>query len=433
MKFIFFIFSFLIFQNLLSQNNWIKQQSSVQENLKKIFFCDSLYGWIIGDSGVILHTNDGGNNWISQSRNSGHFLVDVFFLNRNIGWAIGWKTSPVNYGTVIYKTSNSGNNWSFENFYDTTLFVSAIYFLSQTKGVIGCEAGIKTLYYTSNGGNNWIASANDSTFYSNFPVREIKFKDENTGFAVGGYFDMAGVVWKTTNGGMYWSDKVIGSEPINDICFLNNNKLITAGGDFEYGVSIGVSENFGSIWNYIMTGCFGIGYSISFRNNLEGWIPTGFSQKFLFTSNSGINWNITDTPDSSSIYWTTFSNQKTGWSVGSNGTILKYLSTNVGISFDDESLIKNDIEIKSVYPNPFNSSTNIQFEIKTNGNIQIAVFDINGKEVYSSNRINYDKGKHSFLLKFPDLSSGIYFYELQYFNGKNNYAKLKTGKLLLIK
>jgi len=41
--------------------NWTAQVSGARVQLRKIWFVDERQGWAVGDSGVILHTTDGGS------------------------------------------------------------------------------------------------------------------------------------------------------------------------------------------------------------------------------------------------------------------------------------------------------------------------------------------------------------------------------------
>jgi len=79
------------------------------------------------------------------------------------------------------------------------------------------------------------------------------------------------------------------------------------------------------------------------------------------------------------------------------------------------------------YPNPFNSSTTIQFRISQNSHLTLDILDINGGIVEKLFSGNLDKGSHSVTWNPPHISSGIYFMVLQ--SNKN----VMTNKLLYIK
>lgn len=56
----------LFFYSTDGGNNWNAARTGVQTPLNKIWFVDQNYGWIVGDLGVILATQDGGRTWKKQ-------------------------------------------------------------------------------------------------------------------------------------------------------------------------------------------------------------------------------------------------------------------------------------------------------------------------------------------------------------------------------
>jgi len=412
---------------LFSQNTWTRQASAYDENFKQVIFTDSLYGWIAGDSGLIIHTTNGGNNWITQNRNPYDYLIDAFFLNRTYGWNIAWRVSGASMQSVIYSTSNGGQNWSTYVYPDSTVLLNTVYFLNQQTGFIGCTyTSSKTILRTTNGGTNWQPANVDSNFASVFPVKKINFMDANTGFAVGGYLDICGVLWKTTDGGNYWTSHTVSAEPYNSIAFPNPNTVVISGGDYEYGVSITYSTDRGANWSTYFTGYFGIGYSVSFRTGSEGWVSSGFSKMFLKTTDAGVSWNSFSTPESTSVYSVTFPNQKTGWAVGDNGTILKFSGDPIGINNAD-SEIPDRIRLYPNFPNPFNSSSRIRFEINMPEYVKIIVYDVMGREVSTLVNEKLKGGSYEVNFDGSRLSSGVYFYRLT----AGHFTE--TRKLILMK
>ena len=84
---------FLVFITLVvhgsiqSQGSWELMQIPTTKNLISVSFVDSLTGWVVGDSGIIMHTMDGGQSWEVQESRTNNNIIDVFFLNSEYGWA----------------------------------------------------------------------------------------------------------------------------------------------------------------------------------------------------------------------------------------------------------------------------------------------------------------------------------------------------------
>jgi len=94
----------------------------------------------------------------------------------------------------------------------------------------------------------------------------------------------------------------------------------------------------------------------------------------------------------------------------------------------NEYLIPNKSMISSVYPNPFNPSTMIEFDLELNEIVSLKIYNLNGQLI--ENLINdhyYDAGFHKLVWDASDYSSGIYLLQLKTSN------TIQTEKLLLVK
>lgn len=435
-KFILILLFFLLSSSILFSQPasvWIKQTNSpTSYNLKRVFFVDSLYGWIIADSGRIYRTTNGGQNWAQQFSNSTYNFQDIFFFNRNRGWALAWYYDYNYYGSFIFSTTNGGLNWTYYLYPDTMVYANVIYFTSLTTGYLGLSfPQPKVLMYTTNGGTNWSPSEIAQGLVSNFPITRIKFINQTTGFAVGGYIDIAGVVWKTSDAGLNWVSQPVGAEPLWDLFIWDVNHIYSSGGDFEYGISVSQTTNLGSNWTYNWLEIFGMGLSISFRIQNEGWIASGFSEFLVYTTNAGERWIEIPTPDSTMITSVVFPNQKTGWAVGEHGTILKYSAGSSGINnqntkIEDYSLVYN-------YPNPFNSYTTIRYQVIYPSFVTIEVFDINGKFLKKVKEEFQNSGIHKYKFYADDLTSGVYFYKVRIKQIYDGRELINSGKMVLVK
>lgn len=393
-------------------DHWLTMQSPTNKNLRAMFFTDSLKGWIGGDSGLILKTTNGGQNWTQQPTGLNTTVYSIFFSNENTGYALAWEldnTPPNFYGTRYLFTTNGGTVWNNLLFPDTNYFANTVYFRDLQNGYLGGTQG--KIYFTTDGGQAWNQSSIDSGLVFGFPVEEIEFFNANSGYAVGGAFDIAGIVWRTSNGGRSWQTRIVGPEPVNDIHIIDENNAIGVGGDFEYGSSKVVTGNSGFDWEYFEFGVFGIANSIAFRNSQEGWISLGIVDSFLVTTNGGLNWSMSPVPQQGRIYKIIFADQRNGWAIGNNGILLKYNSSIIGIN-NFSSTTPSRFELYQNYPNPFNPNTSINYELKIAGYVTLKVFDILGHEVMTLVDEKQSPGNYEIDFNGHDFSSGIYMYKL---------------------
>ncbi len=86
-----------------------------------------------------------------------------------------------------------------------------------------------------------------------------------------------------------------------------------------------------------------------------------------------------------------------------------------------------EFSITSAYPNPFNSSTNIQYEIPERMNTQIVMYSVTGAELVVLSDGMIEAGNHSFQLDMSGYSSGVYLVRI--ISGD----KMDVQKLTLIK
>jgi Secretion system C-terminal sorting domain len=102
-------------------------------------------------------------------------------------------------------------------------------------------------------------------------------------------------------------------------------------------------------------------------------------------------------------------------------------------SFNYSSIVNVDIsapvkfELAQNFPNPFNPSTTIRYQLPVNSRITLKVFDMLGKEV--TTLVNEEKlaGSYEITLNADKLSSGVYYYQLK----TDNFVQ--TKKFALVK
>jgi len=415
-----------------SQDYWIPLETPTERDFNKMCWLDTLKGWVVGDSGTILKTTDGGLSWTFQESGIRNDILDIFMLDENQGWGIALdlpsRDNPV-YGTLFLKTENGGATW--ENQPIPEKFFRAVKFLDPLRGWMGGEYGI--LEGTTDGGLTWFPANVDSSTYSGFGIRNIKFHTPNYGYAMGGQFDIVGVVWRTTDGGQRWVIQAVNSEPLNGFFFFDSMNIIAVGGDFDFGAGIVRTSTGGEKWDYLYPAVWGEAREVAFRTPAEGWAPLGFAGTYMFSLDSGRTWTDRFTPDSSAVYDIAFLDSRTGYMVGDRGTVLKFNPSAVGVR--EESVeIPSSTALHQNYPNPFNPSTSIKYTLVERSLVTIEVFDLLGREVQTLLKGAQESGLHEVGFDAEGLPSGMYFYRLTAQPQGNNSGRYsETRKMLLVR
>jgi chitinase len=79
------------------------------------------------------------------------------------------------------------------------------------------------------------------------------------------------------------------------------------------------------------------------------------------------------------------------------------------------------------FPNPFNPSTVIRFDLATGGDVSLAVYDVLGREVAMLVRGRREAGQHQATWDAREAAGGVYFYSLR------SGSSVETRRMLLLK
>ncbi len=90
-----------------------------------------------------------------------------------------------------------------------------------------------------------------------------------------------------------------------------------------------------------------------------------------------------------------------------------------------ESVIPNEFTITSIYPNPFNAQLNITYEVRSEADVLLELFDLNGRLVTTLVDSRLTAGSHTTHWDGSALTSGIYLVRLKSEN------KIITKKIVL--
>ncbi len=428
-----YILVFIIFKQLIvsAQPSWEKIKTPTDFDLIKIFYLDSLHCWVAGDSGVIMFSSDQGSSWQMQNSGVSNFISDIFFLNENQGWAVTFELEDFNIRSKILNTTDGGHNWIVTNYRALNIILTTIFFQDSLNGWIGGDPF--EISFTDDGGLNWNPASVDTGAFAYFPINKIKFSNYQYGFAVGGAIDVAGVVWRSGNGGAFWKAHGIAPDKFDDFLFVDSTNVLALSADQERLYPIGVLKYDlqQDIYDYTELEKYGKVTSLTRRTNNEYWGTLGCDTSFIVSFDNTNNWEFFPTNDSICIQAIAFSDSTHGIAVGDSGYIFRYIPDEA-VSVDDITTIipKKNI-LKQNYPNPFNPVTKISWQSSVGSWQSLKVFDILGNEVATLVDEYRDAGSHqvefNMEINIKSPASGIYFYQLRI----GNYFESK--KMILLK
>ncbi len=97
------------------------------------------------------------------------------------------------------------------------------------------------------------------------------------------------------------------------------------------------------------------------------------------------------------------------------------------VAVNDVSVKAGSYQLMANYPNPFNPTTNIQFQIPNNGHVMLSVYNSLGQPVATLVDKDMQSGLHQVSFDAALLPSGIYFYKIQ------SGSFVEMSKMLLLK
>ncbi|MEI7484307.1 MAG: YCF48-related protein [Ignavibacteriota bacterium] len=327
--FILLIITFFLCPSLFSQY-WTLQNSGTTKILGESYFSNQNSGWIAGENSL-LRTSNGGSNWVSQVVPSLYTYGGIQFLNADTGWVAGSYGDYLTSTGILLKSVNGGTSWA--TLYNSTRGLWDVVFINSNTGFVCGD--MKYFAKTTNGGLNWDQKNLGSTTSEFF---QMAFPDNNTGYIVGSHNE----IFKTSDAGENWIQQNVSvASWLRDVSFLNVNTGIAVGSN---GVIL-KTTNGGNNWvQKTVSGITSYLFSIQLFETGTVWVA-GWDNTLLKSTDFGDTWSVVGgLPGNNQLTNVNFSNPSTGWLLGYNGIILK--TTNGGVALNAPQLIY-----------PLNSST----------------------------------------------------------------------------
>lgn len=169
---------------------WRHVPVPTEEHLTRIHFVGRL-GWIAGYGGTILHSNDGGMTWVRQFTGVWQPLEGIFFADAEHGWAVGWL------GTIL-RTTDGGLTWQQAPAPTARYSLSSVYFRDAQNGWIVGMFG--QILRSRDGGATWQAQPSPVQSW----LQSVVFDQSGRGWIAGGtdllVSEDGGETWKPVPG-----------------------------------------------------------------------------------------------------------------------------------------------------------------------------------------------------------------------------------------
>lgn len=145
-------------------------------------------------------------------------------------------------------------------------------------------------------------------------------------------------------------------------------------------------------------------------------------------------------PNSGLLYSSNWSGSKTALqTLGSpnGGGNIKVLSSSGLAKGIAEEIIPKEYSLYQNFPNPFNPSTNIQFDLPEDSRVNISIYNILGREVAHLVNDDLPAGKHQAVWNSQDsggsLASGMYILRITAKSHTSQRSLVSTKKMMLVK
>ena len=366
--------------------------------------------------GVFL-SNDNGKTWRNTGLNR-HAIYSFLFNGNNLYAAAGFDASGYPLAGGIFLSTDNGIDWSeVDNGLNDGTFNYYINKLSVDGNDIlaGTQWG---LFKSANNGINWAAAGLDNKF-----IKQI--------FVTGSYIIAATMdsVFRSIDDGMNWN-KISNGLPSGSIYSMT--EISTSGNSWKLflGTQYGVfsSTNGGLNWDPAGLDTCSVLCMAKAGNNI--FAGTDYSHGRVFVStDEGLKWTqISDNLNYQDITSLYVIGNYIFTSAGYNGGIWRRPLSEVITSVKpQQTKIPNHFYLNQNFPNPFNPTTTISYEIPQKSFVTIKIYDLLGREVTALVNEEEIAGSHSVNFNAQNLSSGVYFYSV------NAGGFNQTKKMVLLK
>jgi photosystem II stability/assembly factor-like uncharacterized protein len=377
--------------------------------------------------GEIYNSTDKGRNWYKVKNSSGGsagFQTIAFGSSRvYIGGSSDW----------FYFSTNDGTNWTWEGS-SSGLAYAPMTLAVNSSGTIFAGTSSWGLYKSTNGGINWTAV---STYTGDMHINTLAINSVGIIYA-----GTTGGIYVSTDNGLNWAGNNSG---------LTNTDIRSFAFDYLGNVYAGAfkSDGTGGLWRSTSilpvelttftvfekeqtavlrwstaTEMNSYGFEVERRTiGKSDWKTIGFIQSHG-TSSTPHEYSFTDKDPVKGKYLYRLKQ------IDNDASFTYSMSVEVDLNH-----VPMVFSLAQNFPNPFNPSTTISFDLPANSFVSLKVFDVLGQEVTSIIFEEMPAGSYSRQWNAQNFPSGVYFYRLhaRQTSGGQSGSFTQTKRLLLLK
>lgn len=330
----------------------------------------------------------------------------------------------------IFATKSGGATWAVQPYPgDQSPFIDAIWFFDANRGYALGDPAAGNRYVilqTSDGGSSWVHLANEPVGVNNEAGWNNSFWSTDPQHAWFG--TNKAKVWRTTDAGVSWQSSASGSANSLSVSFRNNLHGVVG---HENGAVLRTTDG-GQTWIPIATFTGDAVNGASFLpGTTSAWVSTATT--LFHSTDDGASWTEESFyPLAGSIDHISFADTSRGWGVSSFGEVIRYR-----IPESRPPRPSRGPERYTLYPNfpnPFNGTTSILFDLPVDSRVEVKLYDVLGqlvRTVFSGVQL---AGSPRVVCDAAGLASGVYFYRViaeSLAGGQAQFAGI--GKMVLIR
>ncbi len=373
-----------------AQVAWDSSNVGNAAGLTDIVMTSITCGYVVGDSGTIAKSTDGGLTWTPQSSGTTRGFESVAFIDSLHGWAAG--------GNVMRYTTNGGTSWLAPQMIPS-LGALSIAFGSLNVGVAVGVGG--QIIRTTDGGANWtmvVSSVSAS-------LMGVTYVDSLNAVAVGN-----NRIFRSTDGGQSWSLAWTPVSVLWDVTTTSEQVIVAVGSKSSRGVVFRSTDR-GVQWDSVMAVSSSYLIAVSFCSPDTGFALTWKGGVFR-TVDGGSSWDsLTVMPTGAGVSSIAVSSPRTGMISGARGMV--YYSSKGFVGVSETPRLPDQPALYQNFPNPFNPSTTIRYALTKSSAVTLTVFNTLGQQIAVLVWGDQQPGCHEVQFDASALSSGAYLYRLK--------------------